>query len=127
MHELLADILQAREARDWILERKLTPGVVEAEMGAQLVPWLDEMKPEELATRLIGGVVRAELPFTPTGLLAQSTGPAEFLLPPLPNTLFTRDNSCRINDGLALGSMYWPARATGDPAERGDLPLLSAV
>ena len=110
MHDLLADILQGREAREWILERKLTPGVVDAELGAQLVPWLDEMKPEELATRLIGGVVRAELPFTPAGLLAKCTDPAEFLLPPLPNTLFTRDNSCWINDGVALGSMYWPAR-----------------
>ncbi|BCZ84454.1 arginine deiminase [Paraburkholderia terrae] len=110
MHDLLADVLQGREAREWILERKLTPGVVDAELGAQLVPWLDEMKPEELATRLIGGVVRAELPFTPAGLLAQCTDPAEFLLPPLPNTLFTRDNSCWINDGVALGSMYWPAR-----------------
>ena len=32
------------------------------------------------------------------------------LLPPLPNTLFTRDNSCWIGDGLVLCPMYWPAR-----------------
>jgi arginine deiminase len=32
------------------------------------------------------------------------------LLPALPNTLFTRDSSCWIGDGVVLGSMYWPAR-----------------
>lgn len=110
MHDLLADILQGRDARDWVLERKLTPGTVDLELSAQLLPWLDEMKADELATRLIGGIVRAELPFKPAGLLSQCTEPAGFILPPLPNTLFTRDNSCWINDGAVLGSMYWPAR-----------------
>ncbi|HYS64882.1 MAG TPA: arginine deiminase [Paraburkholderia sp.] len=110
MHDLLADILQGREARDWVLERKLSTGTVDLELSAQLLPWLDEMKADELATRLIGGIVRAELPFGPAGLLSQCTEPAGFLLPPLPNTLFTRDNSCWINDGAVLGSMYWPAR-----------------
>ncbi|MFM0502711.1 arginine deiminase [Paraburkholderia caffeinilytica] len=110
MHDLLADILQGREARDWVLERKLSPGTVDLELSAQLLPWLNEMKADELATRLIGGIVRAELPFEPAGLLSQCTEPAGFLLPPLPNALFTRDNSCWINDGAVLGSMYWPAR-----------------
>ncbi|MFP3563302.1 arginine deiminase [Paraburkholderia sp. SIMBA_030] len=110
MHDLLADILQGRDARDWVLERKLSPGTVDLELSAQLLPWLDEMKADELATRLIGGIVRAELPFEPAGLLSQCTEPAGFILPPLPNTLFTRDNSCWINNGAVLGSMYWPAR-----------------
>ncbi|WP_434111067.1 arginine deiminase [Paraburkholderia caffeinilytica] len=110
MHDLLADILQGQEARDWVLERKLTPGTVDTELSAQLRPWLDEMKADQLATRLIGGIVRAELPFDPAGLLSQCTESSGFLLPPLPNTLFTRDNSCWINDGAVLGSMYWPAR-----------------
>jgi arginine deiminase len=33
-----------------------------------------------------------------------------FLLPPLPNTLFTRDSSCWIYDGVSVNPMYWPAR-----------------
>jgi arginine deiminase len=110
MHDLLADILQGQDARDWVLERKLSSGTVDLELSAQLLPWLNEMKADELATRLIGGIVRAELPFESTGLLSQCTEPSGFLLPPLPNTLFTRDNSCWINDGAVLGSMYWPAR-----------------
>ncbi|SDI33465.1 arginine deiminase [Paraburkholderia phenazinium] len=109
-HDLLADILRERQARDWVLERKLSPGTVDAELSAQLRPWLDEMKADELATRLIGGIVRGELPFEPAGLLARCVDHAGFLLPPLPNALFTRDNSCWINESAVLGSMYWPAR-----------------
>ncbi|HEX2704419.1 MAG TPA: arginine deiminase family protein, partial [Candidatus Lustribacter sp.] len=33
-----------------------------------------------------------------------------FLLPPLPNTLFTRDNTSWIFGGVTLNPMYWPAR-----------------
>jgi len=33
-----------------------------------------------------------------------------FLLPPLPNTLFTRDSSCWIYEGVTVNPMYWPAR-----------------
>jgi arginine deiminase len=33
-----------------------------------------------------------------------------FLLPPLPNTLFTRDSSCWIYGGVSVNPMYWPAR-----------------
>ena len=78
-HDLLADILRGREARDWVLERKVSPGTGDAELSAQLRPWLDDMKPEELALRLIGGIVRGELPFEPAGLLARCVDHAGFL------------------------------------------------
>jgi arginine deiminase len=55
-------------------------------------------------------VARAELPFEPDGLLARTADPADLLLPPLPNTLFTRDSSCWIAGGVVLCPMYWPAR-----------------
>jgi arginine deiminase len=109
-HDLLADILHNRQARTWVLERKLSSGTVDGELSAQFLPWLDEMKPGELATRLIGGIVRDELPFEPAGLVSRCVDHGGFLLSPLPNALFTRDNSCWINDGAVLGSMYWPAR-----------------
>ena len=32
------------------------------------------------------------------------------MLPPLPNTLFTRDSSCWIYGGVSVNPMYWPAR-----------------
>jgi arginine deiminase len=32
------------------------------------------------------------------------------VLPPLPNTLFTRDTTCWIYGGVSLNPMFWPAR-----------------
>ena len=40
----------------------------------------------------------------------RSTTRATFILPPLPNTLFTRDSSCWIYGGVSINPMYWPAR-----------------
>ncbi len=36
--------------------------------------------------------------------------PEDFILPPLPNQLFTRDTSCWIYGGVSINPMYWPAR-----------------
>ena len=33
-----------------------------------------------------------------------------FVLPPLPNSLFSRDSSCWIFNGVSVNPMYWPAR-----------------
>jgi arginine deiminase len=110
MHDLLADTVATKEARGWLLDRKLGPDFLDDETAAQLRPWLEALTPAKLADHLIGGVARAELPFEAKGLLGRFAGPAEWLLPPLPNTLFTRDNSCWIEDGVVLCPMYWPAR-----------------
>ena len=113
MHDLLADTVALPAARQWLLDRKLGPDFIDNETAAQLRPWLEGLAPAKLAEHLIGGVARAELPFEAggmLGLLGQCASPADLLLPPLPNTLFTRDNSCWIGDGLALSPMYWPAR-----------------
>ena len=42
--------------------------------------------------------------------LAAASDDDTFVLPPLPNTLFTRDSSCWIYDGVSINPMYWPAR-----------------
>jgi arginine deiminase len=110
MHDMLADVLALPDARQWLLDHKLGADYVDEETAAQLRPWLEALPPAKLAEHLIGGLARAELTFEPSGLLGQCLGPAELLLPPLPNTLFTRDNSCWIGDGVVLSPMYWPAR-----------------
>ncbi|MDQ2823100.1 MAG: arginine deiminase [Pseudomonadota bacterium] len=110
LHDLLADTMTDPLARTWLLDRKLGPGQVDVETAALLRPWLEAMAPARLAEHLIGGVARSELPFDIPGLLARCARPSDFLLPPLPNTLFARDSSCWIGDGVVLGSMFWPAR-----------------
>jgi arginine deiminase len=110
LHDLLADTMADPLARTWLLDRKLGPGLVDAETAEVLRPWLEALAPAQLAEHLIGGVARSELPFDIPGLLARCARPSDFLLPPLPNTLFARDSSCWIGDGVVLCSMFWPAR-----------------
>lgn len=110
LHDLLTTIVADPVARTWLLDRKLGPGTVDAELALQLRPWLEALPPMRLAEHLIGGLARAELPFEPEGLLARFATATDFLLPPLPNTLFSRDSSCWIGKGVVLCPMYWPAR-----------------
>jgi arginine deiminase len=110
LHDLLAQTVSDNGARAWLLDRKLGADFIDPEAAQSLRPWLDAMPPAKLAEHLIGGVARSDLPFEPEGLMARCAGPADLLIPPLPNTLFTRDSSCWIDGGLALGAMFWPAR-----------------
>jgi arginine deiminase len=110
LHDLLADVLALPIGRDWLLDRKLGPNFIDAESAAPLRPWLEALTPMRLAEHLIGGVARAEGPAEAAGLLDRFAAAADMLLPPLPNTLFTRDSSCWIGGGVVLSPMFWPAR-----------------
>lgn len=110
LHVLLADTMADPLARTWLLDRKLAPDLVDVETAVLLRPWLDALTPAQLAEHLIGGVARVDLPFAVPGLLALCTDATDFLLPPLPNTLFARDSSCWIGAGVVLCPMFWPAR-----------------
>ena len=110
LHDLLAETVSDATARTWLLDRKLGPNFVDPEAASALRSWMDELAPARLAEQLIGGVALADLPFEPDGLLARCAGASRLLLPPLPNTLFTRDSSCWIGDGVVLCPMFWPAR-----------------
>jgi arginine deiminase len=74
-------------------------------------PWLNEMPGKLLAEHLIGGIAIDDLP--DDGLkrmMADAFGGAEFVIPPIPNTLFQRDPSCWIYEGVTCNPMFWPAR-----------------
>ncbi|CDO11017.1 arginine deiminase [Mycolicibacterium cosmeticum] len=113
LHDLLADVLDTAEGRAWLLQRKITDDLVGAGLTDDVRAWLGEMPSETLAQFLIGGVGYTELP---TGLGGQllaalrERDPAGFVLRPLPNTQFMRDNSSWIFNGVTLNAMYWPAR-----------------
>lgn len=105
----LAETLADDEARAWLLDRRLGPPEG-AGAEDELRAWLGEMAPAQLATYLIGGIARAELPFQPHALFTMTRAPEEFILPPLPNQLFTRDTSCWVGNGVFVNPMHWPAR-----------------
>jgi arginine deiminase len=110
LHDLLADVLAMPAGRAWLLARKITANHVGLGLTRDLHDWLDEVPARELAERLIGGVVRAELPFPIAAGLANYLDPADFIVPPLPNAMFTRDTSCWVYGGVTLNPMHWPAR-----------------
>jgi arginine deiminase len=111
LHELLADIVAIPAARDWVLDRRITPNDVGAGMEKALRPWLDAMPAAQLAEHLIGGFAVLDVPASQgSTMLAEAYGETDFIIPPVPNTLFQRDPSCWIYDGVTVNPMYWPAR-----------------
>jgi arginine deiminase len=110
LHELLAGTLEDAEAREWLLSRRVRPEEVTVMFTEPLKDWLTEMPAEELATRLTGGITVLELPGEIKSAIGPALGPTDFVLPPLPNQLFTRDTSAWLYGGVSLNPMFWPAR-----------------
>jgi arginine deiminase len=109
-HDLLAQTLEDATAREWVLSRKLRPEEVTTMFSGELTEWMTEMPAEELATRLTGGVTVGELPADIIAAVARTLRPTDFVLRPLPNTLFMRDTSAWIYGGVSINAMFWPAR-----------------
>ena len=114
MHNLLTDIVAIPEALDWILDHKVTPSQVGVGLVNEVKSWLKSLEPRQIAEYLIGGVSADDLPDSFGGKTIQMfrdfLGHTSFILPPLPNTQFTRDTTCWIYGGVTLNPMYWPAR-----------------
>lgn len=109
-HALLENTLKDAKARKWVLDRRITENQVGVGMLEELRGWLNEMPAKELAMYLIGGIAVQDMPFTPSGMFGSYLGTLGFVIPPIPNTQFTRDNSCWIYSGVTVNPMYWPAR-----------------
>ncbi len=114
MHNLLTETLGNPEARTWILDHKITANQVGVGLQNEVRAWLEEQQPRQLSEYLIGGVSGSDLPGTHSGeivsLFRDYLGHSSFILPPLPNTIFTRDTSCWIYGGVSLNPMHWTAR-----------------
>jgi len=111
LHELLAQLLEDPAARRWVLDRRITSNDVGLGMERALRPWLDEIPSRKLADHLTGGIAVLDVPRSELStMLTEAYGGTDFIIPPVPNTLFQRDPSCWIYDGVTCNPMYWPAR-----------------
>jgi arginine deiminase len=117
LSELLADALMAsHEARQRLIELVVSEYTVGWSLVDEIRGLLFELKPDQLAKHLVGGLTVAEAGLdleaaAKVSLIgAALDDPSAFVLPPLPNTLFTRDSSCWIYGGVSINPMYWPAR-----------------
>jgi arginine deiminase len=102
--DLLAEALAGEGARTWLLGQVVDERALGTELAERTAAALAALDPAALVERLVGGLTVAELGEA-AGLTAAVLGPRGFVLPPLPNLVFTRDTSCWIGAGVSLNPM----------------------
>ncbi len=109
--ELLANVLDTTDGREFVLARTTNEHTVGPQLVAPLRDLLESLDGHQLAETLIGGVLKHDLAL-PAGssLLWDYLAPDDFVLTPLPNTLFQRDNAAFAYSGLSVHPMAVPAR-----------------
>jgi arginine deiminase len=109
---LLAEALDQPGARRFLQRDLVTATRFGPALDGPLDALVGETPADLLAEALIGGVLKSDVtPYlTASSLLMASLADDDFLLAPLPNHLFQRDNSAWIYDGLSINPMSKPAR-----------------
>jgi arginine deiminase len=114
LHNVLAETLADPAARSWLLDRQITADEVGLGLVEDTRAWLESLPPRDLAETMLGGLSADELPKELASpyldMVRSATGYTEYLLPPLPNTLYTRDTTCWIYGGVTMNALFWPAR-----------------
>ena len=114
MHDLLAETLDVPAAKQWLLDAQIVANEVGLGLVAETRAFLESLDSRTLAEFMIGGLSAVDLPARYASeyltMVKEATGVTEYLLPPLPNTLYTRDTTCWIYGGVTLNPLYWPAR-----------------
>ena len=109
--ELLAQTLELSAGRDFVLDRVCTPEILGPSLAGPVRRLFADLDGHTLAEFLVGGVLKADLhPQRPQSLTWAMLKADDFVLPPLPNHLFQRDNSCWIYGGVTINPMAKPAR-----------------
>jgi arginine deiminase len=109
--DLLAETLTNPEGRAFIADRICFDEMVGPSFVPDLRRFLDDLDPATLAAYLVGGVVKSDLsPLRTASLFYEDLALDDFVLPPLPNTLFPRDSSAWIYQGVTINPMAMPAR-----------------
>jgi arginine deiminase len=111
--DLLAQTLEISQARAYVLQRVFDPrlhGPLAADSLRGAVTGLDGAG---LARLLVGGITKREileLAPEPRSIAFHSLDADGFILAPLPNVLYQRDNACWIYGGLSINAMRRRAR-----------------
>ncbi|MDQ2755628.1 MAG: arginine deiminase [Actinomycetota bacterium] len=110
--QLLAETLDLPAGRAFVLDRLCTPQILGPSLIDPVRRLFEDQDGTALAEHLIGGILKADLhPARAAHSLTWSMLKADdFILTPLPNHLFQRDNSCWIYGGVTINPMAMPAR-----------------
>jgi len=117
IQDLLSEALGADpEGRQRLIDLVASDYTVGVSLVDEVRAALAEFPADKLARHLIGGLTVEELGLDRETAMRHSLiaaaidDPTIFVLPPLPNTLFMRDSSCWIYNGVSINPMFWPAR-----------------
>ncbi|MEE6273152.1 arginine deiminase [Georgenia wangjunii] len=111
--DLLREALAVPAARERVLGHTFDEEVFGPAAVGPLRAMADAMDDAELTTALVGGMTKAEAlerVDEPSSVAFHVLGADDFLLPPLPNHLYTRDASAWVYDGVAVSAMRKRAR-----------------
>jgi arginine deiminase len=109
LRDLLNQTLEVPAARDRLIDQTLSDQRLGDELRRIVAGHLAGLNATELADVLIAGLTNDELSGG-SGVVARLMGAHEFVVPPLPNLLFTRDSSVWVGAQVAVTSPSMPAR-----------------
>jgi len=109
--QLLAETLDLPDGRAFVLDRVCTPEILGPSLVDPVRRLFDDLDGKALADFMVGGILKADLhPLRAHSLKWDMLRADDFILTPLPNHLFQRDNSCWIYGGVTINPMAKPAR-----------------
>ena len=108
---LLAETLEIPAGRAFVLDRLCTPDQLGPSLVGPVRQLLEGLDGVALSELLVGGILKADLhPMRVHSLKWDMLRADDFVLAPLPNHLFQRDNSAWIYGGVTVNPMAKPAR-----------------
>ena len=109
LDRLLTEVLSFPAARAELIAAAVDDPRLGASLQRSAAAHLADLAPEDLSGALIAGLAHDELRGG-HGLAYQVMDRGDFVVPPLPNLLFTRDSSVWVGDEVAVTSLAMPAR-----------------
>jgi arginine deiminase len=117
LENLLKEAISSKpEVKMRILNELVAENSTGVFIADKIYEYLIDMEPERLATHLTGGLTISEAcsfdikKHKKHSLFAAFSEQDDFLIPPLPNSLYTRDSSSWIYGGVSVNPMYGPPR-----------------
>ncbi len=109
LDRLLAEVLTVPSARAELIAAAVDDPRLGGTLQRIATAHLADLAAEDLAGTLIAGLAHDELRGG-KGLAYEVMDRGDFVVPPLPNLLFTRDSSVWVGDEVAVTSLAMPAR-----------------
>jgi arginine deiminase len=113
--DLLVSALEVPAAREEVVAASVAPRLVGPALAAALREHLLGMPSETLAEVLTAGLAYEQITEAAgdalrSGVVGRMAAPHSFVIPPLPNLMFTRDSSVWVGGSVAVTSPSMPAR-----------------